>query len=76
MKQSGYPTTNSYDFVTANDGVSIPPDGGANYLQKILNNGFDFAVGDSTNVPVFYDLSVKVYTTNDMGNYYWPGGHE
>ena len=70
VKQSSYPTTNSYDFVTTKNGVSIPPDGGAGYLQQTLNSGFDFAVGDSTNVPVFYDVSVAISTTNNQGDYY------
>ena len=66
-------TPTSFDFVTTNDSVSIPPDpvGGANYLPLVLNNGFDFAVGNTNvNVPVNYDLTVSVYTTNDVGNLY------
>ncbi len=39
-------------------------------MQSIQNNGFDFAVGDSTNVPVNYDLSVAIYMTNNVGDYY------
>ncbi len=70
VKQSGYPTTTSYDFMTTKNGVSIPPDGGGSYLQQIQNSGFDFAVGNSTNAPVNYDLTVFIYTTNNVGDLY------
>jgi subtilisin family serine protease len=60
------------DFMTANDGVTIPTDVGAGYLQSIINNlgGFNFAVGNSTASPVNYDLVAEMVTTNDLGNYY------
>jgi alpha-tubulin suppressor-like RCC1 family protein/subtilisin-like proprotein convertase family protein len=69
VKQSTYPTTNSYDFATSNNTVSIPPDGGS-VISTYQNNGFDFAVGDSTNVAVNYDMTVAIYTTNNLGDYY------
>ncbi|HEY5298986.1 MAG TPA: S8 family serine peptidase [Verrucomicrobiae bacterium] len=64
------PTT--YDFETTKDNVTIPPDGPANYLASIVNNfgDFNFGVGDSTNVPVTYNMQVEMVTTNDLGNYY------
>jgi subtilisin family serine protease len=70
VKQSGFPGTNSgsYDFMTAKNGVSIPPDDGGGYLQQVQNNGFDFAIGNSTNVPVNYDVTVAVSTTNYVGD--------
>ena len=72
IKQSGLPGTNSggYDFMTSKDGASIPPDGTPGYFQTILNNTFWFAVGDSTNVPVNYDLTIAIVLTNNLGNYY------
>jgi len=71
VQQLAYPTTTTYDFATSNNMVSIPPNSGGNItsIQSIQNNGFDFAVGDSTNVTVDYNLMVSIATTNDMGNY-------
>ncbi len=71
VKQSATPTTNSggYDFVTTKDGVSIPPDGGAGYLQQIQNTGIHFAVGNNTNIPVNYSLTVQVFSTNNVDNH-------
>lgn len=60
----------TYDFVTMNNRVSIPPDGGGSYLTQIQGNGFNYAVGDSTNIPVNYDLITEILTTNDVGNYF------
>src|SRR5665213_544714 len=58
----------TYDFVTSNDVVNIPPDGGGGYLATILNGGVSFAVGDGTNIPVNFDVLMQVITTNDLGN--------
>ena len=69
VQQSGYPDTNNYDFATYNNQVVMPPDGGSGYLQN-LNVGFDFAVGDPLPIPVNFDLSVEIITTNDLGNYF------
>jgi subtilisin-like proprotein convertase family protein len=72
VKQTSFPTTNSggYDFVTTKDGVAIPTDSGGSIagIQSIQGNGFSFAVGNSTNVPVNYDLSVQILTTNNLGD--------
>jgi len=66
------PTT--YDFVTSNNLAAIPPDSGnaISGIQSIINNfgDFNFGVGDSTNIPVTYDLFAQMITTNDLGNYY------
>ncbi|HUZ08213.1 MAG TPA: LamG-like jellyroll fold domain-containing protein, partial [Candidatus Paceibacterota bacterium] len=67
------PDTTTYDGTpTTKDNFTIPPDGPAGYLQSIINNlgGFNFAVGDGTNIPVNYDLVAEMVTTNDMGDYY------
>ncbi len=71
VSSTGFPDPTdptSYDFVTSNNMVNIPPDGGAGYLQGILNGGLTFAVGDPTNIPVQFDLFIDVITTNDNGN--------
>ena len=70
VEQANLPTTNTFDFVTMNNEVSIPPDGGAGYLSQIQNVGFYYAIGNSTNIPVNYDLITEVITTNDLGNYF------
>ena len=70
--QSGFPTTNSFDFMTSNNAVSIPPENGHGIsgITSLQNGGFWFGIGNSTNVPVNYDVSVDVLTTNDVGDYY------
>ena len=64
----------TYDFVTAKNNVTIPPDSGGTItgIGSIINNfgDFNFGIGDSTNVPVTYDLQVDMATTNDLGDYY------
>ena len=65
------PDATTYDFVR-NNTVTIPPDGGAGYLASIIGNfgDFNFAIADSTNVPVTYDLHAQMVTTNDLGDFY------
>ncbi len=76
VQKSSYPdpvnATNSIDFTTAYNGVSIPPDSGGAILDitSIQNSGFSFAVGNSTNVLVNYNLSVAIAVTNNWGDYY------
>ncbi|HAO78134.1 MAG TPA: hypothetical protein DCQ92_03980, partial [Verrucomicrobia subdivision 3 bacterium] len=67
VKQTGFPTTTSYDFVTTKDGVSIPPDAS---IVTYQNNGFSFAVGNSNNISVNYDLFVEIRATNNVGDRY------
>ena len=65
--------SSTYDFSTAKDGVTIPPDGPAGYLTSIINNFGDFYFTIDTNgvnQSVNYDLLVQVTTTNDLGNYF------
>ncbi|MEI6197441.1 MAG: S8 family serine peptidase, partial [Verrucomicrobiota bacterium] len=57
-------------FVTWNNGVSIPPDGGSTYLAGIQKGGFYDAVGNANNFPVNYDLLTTIVTTNDVGDYF------
>jgi subtilisin-like proprotein convertase family protein len=65
------PTDNStYDFVTTDDEVLIPPDGPGDYLTTIQGTGFNFAVGNTNSQTVSYNLFTEVATTNDLGNYY------
>ena len=70
VKHSGPPTPTSNDFVTTSNSVSIPPDGGPGYLATNQNSGFSYAVGNSTNFAVSYDLITEITLTNDLGNYY------
>ena len=64
-----------YDFSTANNAVSIPPDGPANYLNAILNSesfgvGFNYGVSNNTSQPISLNLITEVITTNNPGNYF------
>jgi subtilisin-like proprotein convertase family protein len=67
------PSAPGYDFFTTSGAVSIPPDGGAGYLQRIINTegflgGFYYAVSNNTTIPVTFDLFTDVITTNGTGN--------
>ena len=72
ISATGIPDPNdntTYDFVTSNNIISIPPDGGAGYLGTLLNGGFTCAVGAGTNLAaVNFDLIITLTTTNDNGN--------
>ena len=70
--QSGIPTANSFDFVTSNNAVAIPPNSGGNItgITYLQNSGFWFGVGDSTSGPVNCDITVDILTTNNLGNYF------
>ena len=70
VRQADFPTTNTYDFFTTYNEVSIPPDGPANYLQNILNSGFYYGIGNTNNFTVNYDLTTEVITTNELGDYF------
>ncbi|HEU6449022.1 MAG TPA: S8 family serine peptidase [Verrucomicrobiae bacterium] len=73
VSATGYPDPNTpgtYDFSKFDNKISIPPDGGGAYLQTILNNGFNFAVVDTNDFGVNYDLSFKIATTNNVGDYF------
>ena len=63
----------SIDITTHNNSLSIPPDSGGAItgIQAIQNNGFYFAVADSTNFPVNFDLTVRIYTTNSTTSDYY-----
>jgi subtilisin-like proprotein convertase family protein len=67
VRKVDFPTTNVSDFVTRSNGVSIPPNAS---IQTYQNSGFFFAVGNTNNFSVNYDLTTEVITTNDLGNYY------
>ncbi len=62
------PTT--FDFAATTNTVAIPPDGGAGYLQTLITSGLAFAVVDTTNIPVNFDLVEEIIATNSNGNYY------
>jgi choice-of-anchor C domain-containing protein len=71
-RQASFPTTNSggYDILTWKNGLAIPPDSGPPItdIQAIQGNGFSFAVGNTNNYPINYDLSVRIFTTNNLGD--------
>ncbi len=70
-QQSGYPdpvgAPTSIDETTYNNTLAIPPGGGNLTIPNIAGNGFDFAVGDTTNAAVNYNLTVTIDTTNSTG---------
>ena len=72
VEAADLPTTNTYDFVTMNNEVSIPPDSGGAItgIQDVQNGGFWYAVGNTNSAPVHYDIITEITTTNALGNYY------
>ena len=66
VRQSGFPQLPStFDYSTAKDNFAMPGDAS---LTPYLNNGFNFAVGNSASVPVNYDVTVAIYTTNNLSD--------
>jgi subtilisin-like proprotein convertase family protein len=68
-------TSPGYDFFTTNNAVSIPPDGGAGYLQSIFATegflgAFQYGVSNNTSIPLTFDLLTDVITTNGSGDYF------
>jgi subtilisin-like proprotein convertase family protein len=72
VRKGNFPTTNTFDFVTWNNGVSIPPNSGGAIagITSLQNSGFSFAVGNTNNNSINYNLTTVVITTNDLGNEY------
>jgi hypothetical protein len=70
VKKAAFPTTNTYDFVTWSNGVSIPPNSGNAIadITSIQGTGFNCAVGNTNITPVNYNLFVEIVTTNDDGD--------
>ena len=66
------PTTNTFDFLTTSNEVSIPPNSGGNItsIQDIQNIGFWYAIGNDTGSTINYDIITEIITTNDLGTYY------
>ena len=66
----GSPT---YPYVTTNNQVSIPPDGGLT-IPDILSSeafyGFNFAISNITSEPINFDIVLDTITTNNPGNYF------
>ena len=60
----------TYDFTLTTNTLSIPPAGGGNYLQTVVNNGVLYFAIAITNGSTTYDLVEEITTTNDLGNYY------
>jgi subtilisin-like proprotein convertase family protein len=66
----GSPT---YPYITTNNQVSIPPDGGLT-IPDILSSeafyGFNFAISNITSEPINFDIVLDTITTNNPGNYF------
>ncbi len=62
VRLNDVPRTNVFDAFGLNQ-VSLPPD-----APLVNGTVYFFAVGDPTNRPVKFDLTVTVVTTNDLGN--------
>ena len=62
----------TYDFVTTDNEVSIPPESGGNIsgIQSLQGLGFEYAVLNTNSFPVYYNIDVFVMTTNDIGDYF------
>ena len=67
VRQPDAPTTNTYDFVRTNH-VSMPPDGGANLNPR--DAAWFYGVGTSYTQAVAYNITERITTTNDNGNYF------
>jgi subtilisin-like proprotein convertase family protein len=69
VAQTGVPGPGN-GLSTTQDSFSIPGDQGT-AISTYQNNGFYFAVGNNTNFPVNYDVTVAIYTTNNVVSDYY-----
>jgi subtilisin-like proprotein convertase family protein len=62
----------TYDFVTYNNVVSIPPDSGGNItdITSVQGLGFNYAIASTNSAPVAYSLLVEIIKTNNVGDYF------
>ena len=72
IKLSGYPSPTDYDIVSTGNSISIPPDTGVaiSGISSLLGTTVHYAVGNTNNFSVSYDLVTVITTTNDQGNYF------
>ena len=70
VSQNAFPTETAYQYLTAKNQFSIPSDTGAAFLSAIQNSGFNFAVGNTNNFPLHYDLITEITVTNGAGDYF------
>jgi subtilisin-like proprotein convertase family protein len=70
VSQNAFPTETTYQYLTAKNQFSVPSDSGAAFLSAVQNSGFSFAVGNTNNFPVYYDLITVITTTNGAGDYF------
>jgi subtilisin-like proprotein convertase family protein len=73
VSQNNFPVASNaatYDFVTYSNELSIPPDGGPGYLSQVQGLGFNYSIGNTTNISVGYDLFTTIITTNADGDYF------
>lgn len=62
VRQAGFASPSSYDFLTNNNAVTIPNDGGLGYLQTVLNDAFYFYIDDPTDSGISFDVLVELET--------------
>lgn len=64
VKQNGYPSPTDFDFKTENNQVNITgepgSDGGQGYLALIANSGFDYAIQNTGQTDVAFDVYVEI----------------
>ncbi len=74
VRMGDFPSTNTAldDFATWSNGVAIPPNSGGAIIDitSIQNSGFFFAVGNTNDFSINYNLTTEIITTNDLGNYF------
>ena len=70
VSQNAFPTETTYQYLTFRNQFSIPSDTGAAFLSAIQNDGFNFAVGNTNNFSLSYDLVTEITVTNEAGNYF------
>jgi subtilisin-like proprotein convertase family protein len=66
IRQSDYPTTNTYDFVTTKDSATLPGDGALTPVDAF----WFYAVGNNTTQAVAFDVITDIALTNDQGNFF------
>jgi hypothetical protein len=58
----------SYDFVTANNQVTIPPDGGGAYISQIQGGNLFLTIANTNNEVVSFNFGIQILATNQDGN--------
>lgn len=64
----------TYDFVTTNNQVNIPTDGGGGYLATLLNGGFNIAVQNLNGIDVDFDILIEIQNGAQSKSFFPPNG--